>query len=148
MTRLPVRASESDYETWARTEVTRWQAAMLRPAGYFARIARRLQTRINGIIPDKVHAAVTLVIQGLTRTILTGSNLTTATPLRGLSLAERDARARELISRYRAISAVEGGVTGAGGFWLALADFPALLVLKIKLLFDLAATYGHDTTRF
>lgn len=39
-------------------------------------------------------------------------------------------------------------MAGAGGFWLALADFPALLVIKIKLLFDLCAIYGHEANRF
>jgi hypothetical protein len=39
-------------------------------------------------------------------------------------------------------------VTGAGGFWLGLADFPALLVLKFKLLFDLSAAYGHQAQQF
>jgi hypothetical protein len=34
-------------------------------------------------------------------------------------------------------------VTGAGGFWLSAADFPALIVIKLKLLFELAAIYGH-----
>jgi hypothetical protein len=85
---------------------------------------------------------------GMTRTILTGANLTTAAPLTGASLAERDRRALALIEGYRATAAVEGGVTGAGGFWLALADFPALLTIKIKLLFDLAAVYGHDAEKF
>ena len=32
----------------------------------------------------------------------------------------------------------------AGGFLLAAADFPVLIGLKIKLLFDLAAIYGHS----
>jgi hypothetical protein len=141
-------ADDAAYEIWARKQVAKWRKAMLKPAGLASRAARGLQGRINRIIPDKVHAAVTLVIQGLTRTILTGSNLTTARPLAGAALAARDAKALQIIERYRAVGAVEGGVAGAGGFWLALADFPALLVIKIKLLFDLAAVYGHDTRKF
>ena len=147
--KLPPPADDAAaYDGWVRAEVARWRAALLKPAGLTSRAARGLQGRINRIIPDKVHAAVTLVIQGMTRTILTGSNLTTGAPLLGASLAERDAKALAVIERYRAVGAVEGGVAGAGGFWLALADFPALLVIKIKLLFDLAAVYGHDTRRF
>lgn len=84
----------------------------------------------------------------MTRTILTGADLTTAPPLIGASLAARDRRARDAIDAYRKTAAVEGGVAGAGGFWLALADFPALLVIKIKLLFDLCAIYGHEANRF
>lgn len=107
-----------------------------------------MQGRINRMIPERVHAAVTGVIEGVTRTILTGADLTTAPPLIGASLAERDRRALAAIEGYRTTAAVEGGVTGAGGFWLALADFPALLVIKIKLLFDLSAIYGHEADRF
>lgn len=87
-------------------------------------------------------------MQGVTRTILTGADLTTAEPLIGASLAERDRRALAAIDGYRKTAAVEGGVAGAGGFWLALADFPALLILKFKLLFDLSAIYGHEAERF
>ncbi len=84
----------------------------------------------------------------MTRTILTGADLTTAPPVIGESLAQRDRRALAALDTYRKTAAVEGGVAGAGGFWLALADFPALLVIKIKLLFDLAAIYGHESDRF
>ena len=100
------------------------------------------------MIPEQVHATLTTVIEGLTRTILTGADLTTAQPLIGASLAERDRRAADAIDGYRKTAAVEGGVAGAGGFWLALADFPALLVIKMKLLFDLSAIYGHEADRF
>ena len=121
---------------------------MLKPAGPLDRAAKGLQGRINRIIPERVHAAVTSVMEGLTRTILTGADLTTAPPLIGAPLKVRDRRALEIIEGYRTTAAVEGGVTGAGGFWMALADFPALLVIKIKLLFDLAAVYGHEADRF
>jgi hypothetical protein len=144
----PFDLPDAAYEDWARKEVEHWRGLMLKPPGLVDRAARGLQGKVNRIIPDKVHAAVTLVIQGLTRSILTGANMTTAAPMTGASLAARDRRALALIERYRATAAVEGGVTGAGGFWLALADFPALLVLKIKLLFDLSAVYGHEAERF
>jgi len=128
--------------------VVRWRADVLKPPSAFDRAARGVQGRINRIIPEQVHAAVTTVIEGMTRTILTGVDLTTAQPLIGADLAERDRRATEAIDGYRKTAAVEGGVAGAGGFWLALADFPALLVIKIKLLFDLSAIYGHEGDRF
>ena len=121
---------------------------MLKPPSALDRAARGVQGRINRIIPEQVHAAVTTVIEGMTRTILTGADITTAPPVIGESLAQRDRRALAAIDAYRKTAAVEGGVAGAGGFWLALADFPALLVIKIKLLFDLSAVYGHEAERF
>ena len=121
---------------------------MLKPPGLFDDAARVIQGRITRIIPEPVHATLTTVIEGLTRTILTGADLTTSRPALGVSLSERDHRAAACVDGYRKTAAVEGGVAGAGGFWLALADFPALLVIKMKLLFDLSAIYGHEADRF
>jgi len=128
--------------------VAHWRAQVLKPPSVLDRAARGVQGRINRIIPEPVHAAITTVIEGMTRTILTGADLTTAPPVIGASLTERDRRALAAIESYRATAAVEGGVAGAGGFLLALADFPALLVIKIKLLFDLSAIYGHEAEAF
>ena len=43
------------------------------------------------------------------------------------------------------IAAAEGAGT-AGGILLGLADFPLLLGIKIKFLFDAATLYGFDTS--
>ena len=144
----PIGVSEFAYETWAAGEVTRWRSQMLKPAGPLAHAARGLQQQVNRVIPERVHATVTAVIEGMTRTILTGADLTTARPLLDVPLSARDRRALTAIDTWRKTAAVEGGVAGAGGFWLALADFPALIVIKIKLLFDLSAIYGHDAEAF
>ncbi|MBX3485006.1 EcsC family protein [Phenylobacterium sp.] len=144
----PFGATDAAYEDWARAEVARWTAAVLKPPGPLDVAARDLQGHINRLIPERVHATLTSVVEGMTRTILTGADLTTAPPLIGASLAQRDRRALEVIRGYRRTAAVEGGVAGAGGVWLALADFPALLVIKIKLLFDLSAVYGHEADAF
>lgn len=144
----PSRLDDDAYEAWAAGEVAHWRAEVLKPANALDRAAKGLQVRVNRLIPEKVHATVTGVMEGLTRSILTGADFTTAPPLIGASLAERDRRAIAAVEGYRTTAAVEGGVTGAGGFWLGLADFPALLVLKFKLLFDLSAVYGHEAEAF
>ena len=43
---------------------------------------------------------------------------------------------------------MEGAGTGAGGILLGLADFPLLLSIKMKFLFDVAAIYGFDTKAY
>jgi hypothetical protein len=149
MAKPPTGLSEADYETWAQGEVDHWRRRMLTPPSRVDRAARAVQTRVNRIIPEKVHAVVTTVIERMTRAILVGADMATlAAPLRDAPLSLRDARARTAILGYRATAAAEGGVAGAGGFWLAAADFPALIVIKIKLLFDLAAIYGHGGDLF
>jgi hypothetical protein len=43
---------------------------------------------------------------------------------------------------------VEGAGTGAGGILLGLADFPLLLTIKMKFLFDIASIYGFNTSEY
>jgi hypothetical protein len=145
----PVGLPEAQYEAWARAEVAHWRGRMLAPPTPFARAAGAVQARVNRIIPEKVHAVVTGVIEKMTRAILVGADIATFTPpLADAPLSLRDQRARSAILGYRATAAVEGGVAGAGGFWLSMADFPALIVIKLKLLFELAAIYGHSGEAF
>ncbi len=51
------------------------------------------------------------------------------------------------MDEYKKIAAAEGAGTGAGGILLGLADFPLLLTIKIKFLFDAATLYGFDTSK-
>jgi hypothetical protein len=140
----PAGLSEPAYEAWAMAEVDHWRRRMLTPPSALDRTARAVQQRINRIIPEKVHAVVTDVMERMTRAILVGADVATFTaPLGDAPLSERDRRARSALLGYRATAAAEGGVTGAGGFWMSVADFPALITIKLKLLFELAAIYGH-----
>jgi hypothetical protein len=56
----------------------------------------------------------------------------------------REAAVLQRIEFYRKTAAVEGGITGAGGLLLGFADFPILISIKIKLLFDIASIYGFN----
>ncbi|MDP2260479.1 MAG: EcsC family protein [Caulobacter sp.] len=132
------------HEQTARAELAAWREAMVKPPSALQAAAKGLQTRINNLIPEKVHQAVSKVIEQMTRGILVGSDFVTPPPRAGLTLAQREALVRKAIDGYRNVATVEGGVAGAGGFLLAAADFPALIAIKIKLLFEIAALYGHD----
>lgn len=132
------------YDTQALDELRRWQYDMQRVPGLWNRAASGIQRKLNSYIPEKIHASVTGVIKQMTRAVLSGSNFTASPPLRQGGLEEREARVRATIDRYRKTAAVEGGITGAGGFLLGLADFPLLLGIKLKLLFEIAALYGFS----
>ncbi|MDB5241400.1 MAG: transporter-associated protein EcsC [Spirosoma sp.] len=136
------------YEIAVRNELTRWQQAMQRPPSAFGKLSTRLQRRINRIIPDQVHNVVTAAIKQMTRAVLFGAEFLTRQPAEGMTLTERDAAVASRINFYRKAGAAEGGVTGAGGFVLALADFPLLLSLKMKLLFEIAALYGYSVSDY
>ena len=133
------------YEQAVRNELTRWQLAMQKPPSVFGRFSTALQHRINRIIPASVHAIITLTIKQMTRAVLFGAGFLTRTPVNeGLSLTQRDAAVAKRILFYKRTSAAEGGVTGAGGFLFGLADFPILLSLKMKMLFEIANLYGFS----
>jgi hypothetical protein len=131
-------------EEKAQTELHAWQRRMQRPPSLLNRIARHVQTRLNALLPEKVHAALTAAIKQMVRGVLLGSEHTTREPVENVAFAEREDAVRTRVRVYRNTAAAEGAVTGAGGFPLGLADFPLLLSLKLKLLFDVAALYGHN----
>lgn len=139
---------EPDHAARAVAELAAWRARQLRPAGALDRAARKVQDRIIALTPERVHAVVTGVIEQMIRGVMFGSHHTTVTPPQEASAEARETRMRERIGLYRATAATEGGVAGAGGFLLAAADFPALIAIKLKLLFDLAALDGRDTAAF
>ena len=133
------------YEAQILSELTLWQKKMLRNPSLFNKLSKNVQTKINDLIPEKVHAAITAAIKQMIRAVLFGSQYTTAKPLQENSLQIREEAVRKKVEVYRTTAAVEGGITGAGGLLLGLADFPILIGIKIKLLFEIASLYGFDT---
>lgn len=132
------------YEQQIIQELKDWQHTMLRKPSLSSKMAAAVQGKINNIIPKKVHNAITAAIKNMVRAVLFGATHTTAKPLLHKSLEAREALIDDKIETYKKTGAAEGGLTGAGGFFTSLADFPLLLGIKIKMLFDIAALYGFD----
>lgn len=127
-----------------RSELTAWQRQMLHRPTLINKLSKKVQVKINTWIPEKVHRAITTTIKQMIRGVLFGANYTTAKPLLDLSLPEREATVEQRIKFYKTTAAVEGGITGAGGILLAFADFPILIGLKLKMLFDICSMYGFN----
>ncbi|MEP7081060.1 MAG: EcsC family protein, partial [Ginsengibacter sp.] len=136
------------YERLAISELAIWQKQMLRRPTLVNRLSKKVQTKINKWIPEKVHAAITATIKQMIRAVLFGATHTTSKLLVDKSLESRETIIKKRIKNYKNTAAVEGGITGAGGILLGLADFPILLGIKIKLLFDIASMYGFDITNY
>jgi hypothetical protein len=132
------------YEQKAWKELMAWQRQMQRKPGFFNSLSKSLQNKINQYIPAKVHEAVTTAIKQMVRGVLFGATHSTSVPLAGVNFEERESAVLKRIAFYQKTAAIEGGVTGAGGLLLGLADFPILLAIKIKLLFEIASLYGLD----
>jgi len=132
------------YEQQAADELRAWQQKMQQRPSILNRVARRVQARLNALLPEKIHVAITTAIKQMVRGVLFGSTHTTRRPRTDGTLEEREVTVRAQVRDYRTMAAAEGAVTGAGGFLFGLADFPLLLGLKLKLLFDIASVYGYD----
>ncbi|GGE72800.1 EcsC family protein [Priestia taiwanensis] len=134
------------YERTVQKELMKWQKKMLKKSSFVNRISKRMQTKVQTMIPEKVQRMLTETIKRMTQVMLFGSNITTIKKCEeGLSLADRDILVEQKLKEYTKVAVVEGAGTGAGGIMLGLADFPLLLGIKIKFLFDAATLYGFDT---
>jgi EcsC protein family len=136
------------YEQMASKELMAWQKEMLRKPGLLNNLSKKIQTKINSWIPEKVHNAITTAIKQMIRAVLFGAEHTTSDSLKNVSLEIREEAILKKIDKYRKTAMVEGGVTGAGGILLGLADFPILIGIKIKLLFEIAALYDLDVNDY
>lgn len=110
------------------------------------RSQQAIQTRINRLIPEKVHKVITSAIREMTKTVLLGSGITTRE--KNLLLEEgmlnTESAILNRINFYCSSASVEGAITGAGGILLGFADFPLWLTLKMKMLFEIASYYGYN----
>lgn len=138
----------SEYQDQVQAELMEWQHQMLKRPSLFSKLSKKIQTKINKLIPEKVHNAITVAIKQMIRGVLFGAGYTTADPTQNQSLQHREIKVLQRIEIYKNTAAVEGGITGAGGILLGLADFPILLGLKLKLLFDIATLYGFDVNDY
>ncbi|MEO6136644.1 MAG: EcsC family protein, partial [Ginsengibacter sp.] len=132
------------YEDFVNAELERWQTKMLRRPSFLNRLSKKIQVKINSWIPEKVHNAITVTIKQMIRGVLFGAKHTSSNPLPASDLQTIEIAVQKKIDFYRKTAAIEGGVTGAGGILLGLADFPILIAIKIKLLFEIAVLYGFD----
>ncbi|MEJ2904166.1 EcsC family protein [Pedobacter panaciterrae] len=138
-----------NYKQKVEIELEFWKRDILKKPSALSKVTDGIQKKINTYIPDKVHNAITAAIKGMTKAVLFGSTYTTSsTPPMGMSLIHREALVREKIDGYCKTGAAEGGITGAGGFLMSMADFPILVGIKMKMLFEIAALYGFDVKDF
>lgn len=136
------------YEEQALYELKTWQRQMSKKPSITDRMTKGIQKGVNNIIPEKIHVVITEAIKNMAKAVLTGSEYITRKPLLDTPFIEREALVRDKISFYKKTAAVSGAGTGAGGLLLGLADFPILLSLKMKYLFDTASIYGFDVTDY
>lgn len=135
---------EDNYKKQITSELKVWQHKMSRRPNLVDNVSKLLQNKMNSFIPEKIHRGITVAIKQMVRAVLFGSKYIVPKNNENASLFEKETKIVKRIKAYKKTAAVEGGITGAGGIFLGLVDFPVLLGLKFKLLFDIATLYGFD----
>lgn len=139
----------NSYEEKAYDELRWWMRKMEKSPSMATSFAKKIQTKMNSMIPEKIHTVVTTSIKNMVHGTLVGSEyMTKREVVVDASLETREQLIRESIKKYKKAAAVEGAGTGAGGILLGMADFPLLLGIKMKFLFDAATCYGYDVKDF
>ena len=139
----------TDYEEKVLDELRAWERKLVKRSGMLNRLSKKTQTKVNSFIPEKAHKVITNSIKNMVKATLLGSNITTKKQqATGMSLYERDELFKVKLSSFRKTAVVEGAGTGVGGIFLGIADFPLLLTIKMKFLFESAAVYGFDTNEY
>lgn len=137
------------YEAEAKEELERWLRKMEKSERMTSRFAKNVQNKFNRLIPEKIQQIFTTSIKKMVHATLIGSEyMTKMDKTTTESLEEREKQVRMIIEKYKKTAAIEGAGTGAGGILLGMADFPLLLTIKMKFLFDVATLYGYNVKDF
>ncbi|ARI78098.1 EcsC family protein [Halobacillus mangrovi] len=138
-----------DYETKVKKEAERWSRSLEKRSSVLQRTSKRFQSSINQKIPDQIHNVVTESIRKMIEVSLTTSEYIRPVDLNtSMSFQEREQLVTERLDQYKKTAAFEGAGTGFGGFWLGAADFPLLLSIKMKFIFDAGQIYGLDVRKY
>lgn len=135
----------SEYMEKVEREMQRWEHKTRREPSMPAKVSKRWQNKINSRLPERFHAVVTESVRQMVQAALVSSDyLSDLDKLEDVPLEERESIFDKRVTTYKRTAAVEGAGTGFGGVLLGVADFPLLLTIKMKFLFDAGKIYGFN----
>ncbi|UOQ92772.1 EcsC family protein [Halobacillus shinanisalinarum] len=131
------------YEAQVYKEAMRWSKSIEKRSSIIQRSSKRIQSSINDRVPERIHTIVTESIRKMIELALTSSQYIRPIEIKDSWIfKEREELVTERLKQYKNTASWEGAGTGFGGFWLGAVDFPLLLSIKMKFLFDAAQYYG------
>jgi uncharacterized protein (DUF697 family) len=135
-----------DYEKEIWQEAQYWKKKLIRRKSIVQRISRNTQSKLNKIIPKKAHEMITESIKQMVELTMTSTKYLPKTSYQSNStIRAKETLIRQRLLSYKRTAALEGAGTGAGGILLGLADFPLLLGIKMRFLFEVGTIYGFQT---
>ncbi|MDF2606332.1 MAG: transporter-associated protein EcsC [Bacillales bacterium] len=139
---------KSGYLLDITNEIEMWKSKIYKKNSLFSRSAKHLQNKINSKIPENYHAKISGIIKNFCEACLSGSKYISNEKLEpNRTIEQADKLLNDKLSYYKKIAVAEGAGTGAAGLLIGLADFPLLLGLKLKFMYDIAIIYGYDVNQ-
>ena len=133
------------YEKSLQKELAKWHKEMRKPPSHLNKMTKSVQTKTQSLIPDKVQNLITKSVEKMAESIMFGSGIAMSGEVADkMTLAESDCLVEKAYKIYSKGAIIQGAGCGAGGIFLGMADFPALLSIKVKFLYDCAKFYGYD----
>src|SRR5690606_14675691 len=123
------------YRKRVMIELAFWKHKMLRKQPLGSIWAKNLQTKLNNLIPEKVHQAITFTIEKMVKGVLFGARHARPAPRGCGGFLRREAYVQRLVRNDKRPASIDGALKGAGGILLGIADFPAVLAVKIEMFF-------------
>ena len=97
----------NNYSKKVKGELLVWQKQMQRSPPVINNLTKKLQTKINKFIPEKLHNAITVTIKQMIKGVLFGAGVATAKPQKIQSLQLTEALMLESIDTYKKTAAAE-----------------------------------------
>ena len=132
------------YEQRVNQEIAIWKKKLFAKPGKMERLSKNAQNFISAKMPKKINQAFSLSIKTMVEGVLNGSSYVPKAQQSYHTLAEMDEAAERTLTAYRKTAVVEGAGTGFGGGFIAMADFPLLLSIKVNYLYALSGIYGYN----
>ncbi|MFO0960500.1 MAG: EcsC family protein [Isosphaeraceae bacterium] len=142
------------YEKSRIDEIAAWKASHANPFGELARGATLpLAKAVEFLIPDRFARAGILAVYSAAEKaadpspVLRRAGVDRLEALRELPLERCDRLAARVAGNSRAVSFVEGAVTGAGGMYTTLLDIPLLFGVCLRTILQVGHCYGYPLDR-
>src|SRR5690606_35272629 len=102
----------AQYAKQVQIELAFWKHKMTRSEPKHSVWAKNIQTKLNNLIPEKAHQAITFAIEKMVKGVLFGAQYTVPPTKGDRSFQLREAYVKRLIDTYKKAASLEGAVTG------------------------------------